>query len=432
MLTKAPKGTKDILPGDIHRWHAVERAFAEMCRRTGFTEIRTPVFEHTELFLRGIGDTTDVVQKQMYTFDDLGGRSLTLRPEGTAGVARAFTENKLYAETQPTKLWYEIACFRYEKPQSGRLREFHQFGVEIFGSADMTADAEVIGVADAFLRHLGLTQFELRINSIGCPECRPAYREALKAFLAPKYDELCDTCKSRYEKNPLRILDCKSPVCRELVRGAPVMMEHLCGECAAAFESLEADLEARGIAYTVDMGIVRGLDYYTKTAFEFVTDMIGAQGTVCGGGRYDHLLAELGGPDMPGVGFGLGIERLLLLLDTACVELPAEPGPDVFVAHIGDKAKLKAQGVAADLREAGLYAEIDASARGVKGQFKYADRTGARYALTIGDNELASGMAPLKDMRTGEQREVALDNLSAVIPDLIRDPSPINQKEGNT
>ncbi|MDR3225300.1 MAG: histidine--tRNA ligase [Clostridiales Family XIII bacterium] len=409
MLTKAPKGTKDILPAEIAKWHAAERAFAEECRRAGFAEIRTPVFEHTELFARGIGDTSDVVQKQMYTFEDLAHRSITLRPEGTAGVARAFIENKRYADMQPTKLWYEIACFRYEKPQSGRLREFHQFGVEIFGASDMTADAEVIGLADAFLRGLGLSDIELRINSIGCPACRPAYKDALIAFLAPKYDALCDTCKSRYEKNPLRILDCKSPVCQELVQGAPVMMDHLCDECLSAFDALKGDLEARGIAYVVDTGIVRGLDYYTKTAFEFVTDRIGAQGTVCGGGRYDHLLAELGGPDMPGVGFGLGIERLLLLLDEAGIALPAANVMDVFVVYIGDAAKLKAQAVVTALRKAGIAADMDAAARGVKGQFKYADRIGARYALTIGDDELASGEAPLKDMTTGDVQRVPLN-----------------------
>jgi histidyl-tRNA synthetase len=414
MLTKAPKGTKDILPGETFKWSLVEQAFRETCRRFGFGEIRTPVFEHTELFARGIGDTSDVVNKQMYTFEDLGGRSVTLRPEGTAGAARAFIENKLYAEALPLKLWYEIACFRYERPQAGRLREFHQFGVEIFGATDMTADAEVIELADVFLRGLGLSGLELRINSIGCSVCRPAYRAALKAFLEPRYEELCDTCKSRYEKNPLRILDCKSPVCRELTEGAPVMMDHLCGECAGAFEALKLDLEARGVAYTVDTGIVRGLDYYTKTAFEFVSDLIGAQDTVCGGGRYDHLIAELGGPDTPGVGFGLGIERLLLLLEKSGAALPEAAGPDVFVAFIGKEARLRAQSLTCALRAAGLSAELDTAARGVKGQFKYADRRRARYALTIGDEELASGVARLKDMTSGAERDVKLDDIGGV------------------
>ncbi|MDR1043129.1 MAG: histidine--tRNA ligase [Clostridiales Family XIII bacterium] len=411
MLIKAPKGTKDILPADTAKWRRLEQDFAEVCRRFGFTEIRTPVFEYTELFARGIGDTSDVVGKQMYTFEDLGGRSVTLRPEGTAGIARAFIENKLYAGAQPTKLWYGISCFRYEKPQAGRLREFHQFGVEIFGSSDMTADAEVIGLADAFLGGLGLTGLELRVNSIGCPACRPTYREALKAFLAPRYDELCDTCKSRYDKNPLRILDCKSPVCGEIVKGAPMMMDYLCPECSDAFGALRADLAARGIAYEVDAGIVRGLDYYTKTAFEFVTDMIGAQGTVCGGGRYDGLIEELGGPDVPGVGFGLGIERLLLLLEKSGAPQPEAPGPDVFVVFVGEEAKLRAQSVVTELRAGGIAADMDTAARGVKGQFKYADRSRARYALTIGDEEIASGTARLKDMETGDEREAPLDGI---------------------
>ncbi|MDR1495802.1 MAG: histidine--tRNA ligase, partial [Clostridiales Family XIII bacterium] len=395
VLIKGPKGTKDTLPGEAAKWRFVEREFRETCRRFEFGEIRTPLCEYTELFARGIGDASDIVRKQMYTFEDLGGRSVTLRPEGTAGAARAFIENNLANEALPVKLWYEIACFRYERPQSGRLREFHQFGTEIFGASDMTADAEVIELADVFLRGLGLTALELRVNSIGCPTCRPSYREALKDFLAPRYDELCDTCKSRYERNPLRILDCKSPVCNDLTKGAPVMMDYLCDECKDAFAALRANLTTRGVAYVVDTGIVRGLDYYTKTAFEFVTDMIGAQGAVCGGGRYDHLIAELGGPDVPGVGFGLGIERLLLLLERTETALPDVEVPDVFVVFIGDEAKLRAQAVAGALRASGLAVDLDTAARGVKGQFKYANRRGARFALTIGDAELASGKAPL-------------------------------------
>jgi histidyl-tRNA synthetase len=279
----------------------------------------------------------------------------------------------------------------------------------------MTADAEVIAIGDAFLRGLGIKDLELRVNSIGCPECRPAYREALKAFLAPKREGLCDTCKARYERNPLRILDCKSPVCQGLVQGAPVMMDHLCDGCRTAFDELAADLGARGIAYTVDTGIVRGLDYYTKTAFEFVTGGIGAQDTVCGGGRYDHLLAELGGPDMPGVGFGLGIERLLLLMESSGIEPAPAPGPDVFVVYVGGAAKLVAQRTVTELRRAGYYAELDSAARGVKAQFKYANRTGARYALTIGDEEIRTGLAPLKDMATGEERGVALDKVAEAL-----------------
>ena len=308
MLTNAPKGTKDMLPDQAYKWHYIEEAFAEICRNYGFEEIRTPVFEHTELFQRGVGDTTDIVQKEMYSFQDYGKRNITLKPEGTSPAVRAFVEHKLYAGAQPSKYYYNIPCFRYEKPQSGRLREFHQFGIETFGTSDMMADAEIISLAYDFLKEMGITDIELRINSVGCPECRKNHRQSLRTFLEPKYDQLCDTCKDRFDRNPMRILDCKSPVCHELVQGAPVMLDYLCDDCRDAFEQLKANLDAMGIEYTVDPGIVRGLDYYTKTAFEFVTTKIGAQGTVCGGGRYDHLVEEIGGPATPGVGFGLGKE----------------------------------------------------------------------------------------------------------------------------
>ncbi|MDR1953930.1 MAG: histidine--tRNA ligase [Clostridiales Family XIII bacterium] len=412
MAINAPKGTKDILPSQAYRWRYVERKFAELCERAGFSEIRTPEFEHTELFARGVGDTSDIVEKQMYTFSDYAGRSITLRPEGTAGVVRSFIEHKLYAGTMPAKLRYEISCFRYEKPQSGRLRAFHQFGVEIFGADGMIADTEVIALADDFLRGLGLTDLELRINSIGCPDCRGGYREALKAFLAPKYDELCETCKSRYERNPMRVLDCKSPHCHALTEGAPLMIDYLCDGCKEAFDDLQANLTALGIAYIVDPSIVRGLDYYTKTAFEFVTEHIGAQGTVCGGGRYDHLIEELGGPPIPGVGFGLGIERLLLLLENCGIDLPNPDGPDALVAFIGAEAKGGALQLLRSLREAGLSAEIDSLGRSIKNQFKYADRIGARHVVIIGDEELQSGQATVKDMNTGTQERVAFEKVA--------------------
>lgn len=410
---KAPKGTKDILPEQINRWQIVEEAFRETAYRFGFTEIRTPVIEHTELFARGIGDTTDVVEKQMYTFDDYGGRSITLRPEGTAGVCRAYLENKLYAGTQPAKLWYEIACFRYEKPQSGRLREFHQFGIEIFGSKDMLADAEVIAFGDSFLRGLGITALSLRINSIGCPKCRPVYRKRLTDYLADHYDELCDTCKTRYERNPMRILDCKSPVCQEIAAGAPVILESLCDECKDDFADLQENLDSLGVKYEIDDRIVRGLDYYTKTAFEFVSDQIGAQGTVCGGGRYDHLLKELGGDDIPGVGFGLGIERLLLVLEASGIELPTTQSADALIVYLdGGAAKAEALRIATTLRNEGFSAEIDANGRNMKGQFKYADRIGARYCVVIGGDELASREATVKDMATGEQKRVPFSDIA--------------------
>ncbi len=411
MLTKAPKGTKDIMPSQVYKWQYVERAFAEICRNYGFKEIRTPMFEHTELFARGVGDTTDIVEKQMYTFEDYAGRSITLKPEGTAGVGRAFIENKVFAEVQPTKLYYTIPCFRYEKPQSGRLREFHQLGLEIFGTDNMMADAEVICLAYDFLKSLGIDNLELRINSIGCPNCRAKHREALREFLKPKYDQLCNTCKGRFDKNPMRILDCKSEICQELVKGAPMMLDYLCDDCRAAFEELKADLDALGVSYIVDPGIVRGLDYYTKTAFEFVSNEIGAQGTVCGGGRYDNLLEELGGPHTPGVGFGLGIERLLLTMEAAGKEIPAPAGADVFIAVMGDAAKSYGLSLMRKLRLEGIHCEMDLLARNFKGQFKLADRLGAKYVVVIGDSELENKKLSIKEMATSSQEEVAMEDI---------------------
>ncbi|MDR1135537.1 MAG: histidine--tRNA ligase [Clostridiales Family XIII bacterium] len=415
MLTKAPKGTKDILPAQTYKWNFVEGVFDEICRKYGFQEIRTPVFEHTELFARGVGDTTDIVEKQMYTFDDYAGRSLTLRPEGTASVVRAFVENKLYAGVQPSKYYYEIPCFRYEKPQSGRLREFHQFGVEVFGSSDMITDAEVISLGADFLAELGIRNVELHINSIGCPDCRPNYRELLKDFLRPKYDELCDTCRGRFDRNPMRILDCKSPVCQELVKGAPMMLDHLCESCSGAFETLKEYLNAFEIDYVVDAGIVRGLDYYTKTAFEFVSGNIGAQGTVCGGGRYDNLICELGGPPAPGVGFGLGIERLLMVAEAEGFKIPAPAGADAFIVCAGTGCKTAGIALLKRLRKAGMHAEMDGMDRNMKGQLKQADRAGARYTLIIGEDELRLNKVSLKDMTSGEQRLVGMHDVEEEI-----------------
>ena len=411
MLTNAPKGTKDLLPGQVHKWHYVEGKFADICRRYGFKEIRTPMFEHTEVFARGIGDTTDVVQKEMYTFNDHGNRSITLKPEGTSGAVRAFIEHKQYAEVQPTKYYYNTDCFRYEKPQSGRLRHFHQFGIEVFGTPNMMADAEVICLAHDFLTDLGITEIELRINSVGCPECRKKYREALKAYLLPHYEDLCGTCKERFERNPMRIIDCKSEICQAIVKDAPRMIEYLCDDCRNAFEDLKSNLTAMGIDFTIDPNIVRGLDYYTKTAFEFVTTKIGAQGTVCGGGRYDHLVEELGGPPIPGVGFGLGIERLLLLMEANNAYFPEENRVDAFIAVMGDAAKAFGLKLARELRAKGITAEMDTLARNIKGQFKYADRLNARYTLVMGDNELEKGVVSLKDMVKSEQREIKIEDI---------------------
>ena len=411
MLTNAPKGTKDMLPDQAYKWHYIEEAFADICRRYGFQEIRTPVFEHTELFQRGVGDTTDIVQKEMYTFQDYGKRSITLKPEGTSPVVRAFTEHKLYAGVQPNKFYYNIPCFRYEKPQSGRLREFHQFGIETFGTMDMMADAECISLGYDFLQEMGITDVELRINSVGCPECRKKHREALREFLKPKYDELCDTCKDRFDRNPMRIIDCKSPICQELVAGAPMMIDYLCDDCRDAFEQLKANLDAMGIEYVVDPGIVRGLDYYTKTAFEFVTTKIGAQGTVCGGGRYDKLVEEVGGPSTPGVGFGLGKERLLLTMEACGVEIPEPSGADVFIAVMGDEAKAAGLKLMRELRKKGIAVQMDIMGRNIKNQFKYANRINARKTVVIGQDELEKNSFAIKDMATSQQVNVPMESI---------------------
>lgn len=411
MLTNAPKGTKDILPNQVYKWQHVENAFREACDKYVIKEMRTPVFEHTELFARGVGDTTDIVEKQMYTFEDYGKRSITLKPEGTSPIVRSFVEHKLYADVQPSKYFYIIPCFRYEKPQSGRLREFHQMGIEIFGTDNMMADAEVIGFASDFLSSMGIDDLELRINSIGCPECRETYRNALREFLKDKYDDLCDTCKGRYERNPMRILDCKSPECQVLVQGAPHMLDYLCEDCAAAFDDLKKNLDAMGIEYIVDPGIVRGLDYYTKTAFEFVSNKIGAQGTVCGGGRYDNLIELIGGPPIPGVGFGMGIERLLMILEATGKEIPTPDNLDVFIAVMGERAKLFGLKLMRDLRKQSVKAEMDSLGRNIKGQFKYADRLEAKYTVVIGDNELDQNMVSIKNMGTSEQKQVPLQDI---------------------
>jgi len=411
VFISAPKGTKDLLPDQVYKWHYVENKFSDICKRYGFKEIRTPMFEHTEVFARGIGDTTDVVQKEMYTFNDHAGRSITLKPEGTSGAVRAFIEHKQYAEVQPTKYYYNTDCFRYEKPQAGRLRHFHQFGIEVFGTSDMLADAEVISLGYDFLTELGITEIQLRINSVGCPDCRRKYRDALKEFLKPRYDELCNTCKDRYERNPMRILDCKSEICKKIVENAPRMLDYLCDDCRNAFEELKTNLTSMGIEYVIDPNIVRGLDYYTKTAFEFVTTKIGAQGTVCGGGRYDHLIEELGGPPIPGVGFGLGIERLIMLMEANDVKFPEESRPEVFIAVMGEAAKSFGLKLCRELRQKGVIAEMDTLSRNIKGQFKYADRLGAKYTLVIGEDELKKGVVSLKDMAKSEQREIKIENI---------------------
>ena len=412
MAINLPKGTKDMLPADAYKWHYIESEWAKICSEYGFKEIRTPVFEYTELFNRGVGDTTDIVQKEMYTFEDHGGRSISLKPEGTSPTVRAFIGSRLYAETQPTKVYYDTACYRYENAQAGRLREFHQFGIENFGTNSMLADAEIIALGSDFLSRMGVGDTELHISSVGCRNCRPLYREKLQDFLRPKYDCLCDTCKSRFEKNPMRILDCKSPEDKELVKDAPMMLDYLCDECKADFEELKSHLDVMGIPYIIDPAIVRGLDYYTKTAFEFkASNKLGAQDTVCGGGRYDHLIEEVGGPEMPGVGFGLGKERLLMLMEASEVEIKPEDGPQILVAWIGDEAREYSVSLVHELRSQGIRAEIDTKERNLKGQLKYADKLGVRYTAVIGDDEIKTGEITLKDMDKSEQIKVRREDL---------------------
>ena len=406
MAIKAPKGTKDTMPKDSFKVQYIEREFAELCRRYGFGEVRTPMFESTELFNRGVGETTDIVQKEMYTFEDLGHRSITLKPEGTSPAVRAFIESRDYAEMQPTKYYYNTPCFRYERPQAGRLREFHQFGVESFGTPDMMADAEVIALASDFLTKVGIEDIELRINSVGCRECRPVYRKALQDYLQPYYGELSETSKTRFESNPMRIIDSKDPHDQEIAQAAPDMLDYLCDDCRAAFKELKSNLDAMGIRYTIDPGIVRGLDYYTKTAFEFVTTGIGAQDTVCGGGRYDHLVEEIGGPSIPGVGFGLGKERLIILMEQKESLIEDNNAPDIAVSFIGDKARLYALGLLHELRQQGVAAIIDTLNRNLKGQMKYANKLKAGYSVVIGDDEIEHGVVTLKDMKSGEQKQI--------------------------
>ena len=408
LLTKAVRGTGDLLPGDSYKWQAVEKLLMETAETYGFRAIRTPVFEHTELFQRSVGDTTDVVQKEMYTFEDKGGRSITLRPEGTAGAARSILEHGLYSGPLPVKVSYLTSCYRYEKPQAGRLREFHQFGIELFGGATPTADAEVISVAHTAFRRLGLKNIALELNSIGCPVCRAEFQKALTAHFESHKEELCETCLGRLEKNPMRILDCKSPNCGEIAAGAPTVLEYLCGECAAHFDAVQANLKAAEISFTINPRIVRGLDYYTRTVFEFVSREIGTQGTVCGGGRYDGLIEELGGPHLPSLGFALGLERLMMLLEKQGIELPDAPKCLLYIAGVGDEAQREAYKTTMLLRDEGFYTECDVVGRSLKAQMKYADKLGARFSMVLGEDELKTGKGKLKDMKTGEQREVEL------------------------
>ena len=411
MLTQAPKGTQDVLPQDSYRWQQSEEIMRKTCAMAGYREVRTPVFEHTELFARGVGDTTDVVQKEMYTFLDKGGRSITLKPEGTAGAVRAFIEAHLYAEPLPIKMCY-ISCpvFRYEKPQSGRLREHHQLGVEVFGAKDASVDAEIIRLALDVQTACGIEGLRVAINSIGCPNCRGKYHEILKEYLRPKLGELCKTCNERFERNPLRVLDCKE--CADKVQDAPSMLDTLCDECKAHFESLQRNLTALGIQYQIDSRIVRGLDYYTKTVFEIITDAPGGgELTVCGGGRYDGLVEQLGGPSLPGVGFGMGVERILMVQDMRGVTPVAPRLYDAFVCTLGDEARIEGMKLVRELRQGGIKADLDHAARSLKAQFKYANKIGAPYVVVLAGDELEKGVAKLRDMNGATEQEIPRENL---------------------
>ncbi len=414
-MINRPKGTQDVLPSESGKWQAVEAAAREVARRFNLHEIRTPVFEHTELFLRGVGETTDIVGKEMYTFNDKGNRSITLKPEGTAGVVRSFIENGLFNLPMPLKTYYFTPVFRYERPQSGRLREHHQFGVEVFGSALPETDAEIMHAAHMFFSGLGVPGLCANINSIGCPECRPKYNAALRAYYSDNAEKLCAQCTDRLEKNPLRLLDCKQESCQPLRDNAPRTLDHLCNECAEHFEGVKHGLDCCGVPYNVDSSIVRGLDYYTRTVFEFISDSLGAKSTVCGGGRYDNLVQSLGGKPTPAAGFGLGFERLLIMLERLGKQPDANTYTDIYIAPLGQAERAAALRLVSQLRGAGLSAETDLAGRALKAQLKYAEKLGAAYSAVIGGDELESGSLSLKNMHTGESVKLAFNDIGGYI-----------------
>ncbi|MDY4129362.1 histidine--tRNA ligase [Peptostreptococcus porci] len=412
MVISAPRGTKDITPKESYKWNFLENKFKEICSIYGYEEIRTPIFEHTELFKRGVGDTTDIVQKEMYSFVDKGDREITLKPEGTAGVVRAFIEHKMNADAQPTKLFYITPCFRYERPQSGRQRQFHQFGVEAIGGDSPSLDAEVIALAMQFLNELGLNDLSVSINSVGCPVCRESYNRLLKDYLLQKSDVLCDLCNDRREKNPMRVIDCKNETCQANIVDIPLMADHLCEDCQKHFETLKEYLDEMEIRYSVDKKIVRGLDYYKRTAFEIISNDLGSQSTVCGGGRYDGLVELIGGPKgFSGIGFGMGAERLLLTLEANDIEIENPNRTDIFIVTIGEKAKLKSFSLLKELRKEHFSADKDHLDRSVKAQFKYSNKINSKFTIVIGDDELEKDEASLKDMETGEQRLIKISEI---------------------
>ena len=415
MTIQPARGTRDIYGADLAAFKQVENTAREFAKRYGFGEIQTPIFESTEVFCRGVGETSDIVSKEMYTFTDKDGAMYALRPEGTASVARAIIENGKASDTLPLKYFYIINCFRYEKPEAGRSREFVQFGTEMFGAPGAGADFTIISLASTAIRELGITNVRLHINSIGCPQCRPVYREKLQEYLRAHKDELCDTCLSRMETNPLRVLDCKNDSCRKVAEGAPHTIDHLCPDCEAHLHELQADLDAAGIPYVMDPHIVRGLDYYTRTVFEFIAEGIGAQSTVCGGGRYDGLMEELGGPKMAGIGFGMGITRLILAMQQCGVVIENPNKPKLYIASMGKAAEQRALTIVSGLRAAGINADCDVLSRSLKAQMKYADKIGAQYVLMLGDNEIETGVAVLKEMATGEQRDVRIEEIGTAL-----------------
>jgi histidyl-tRNA synthetase len=431
-MIRKPRGTNDILPKEINEWLFVEDEFRKICREYNFGEIRTPMFEKTSLFKRGVGDTTDIVKKEMYNVlsDDAlekygndnstNSDGFTLKPEGTAPIVRAFVENKLYAEKQPTKLFYITPCFRHERPQAGRLRQFHQFGIETFSAVSATADAEIISLADVFFRRLGIDNLTLKINSVGCPKCRDIYHKELKNYLEPRLNDLCVTCNERYITNPLRILDCKNEKCQDNLVEAPLITDYLCDECSEHFEELKISLDAVGVKYVVDPKIVRGLDYYTKTAFEFISTDLGAQATVCGGGRYNGLVKQVDGPETPGVGFGLGIERLLMILKARGFEFNVNKTLDIFIVTFDKETKIKGMELVTKLRKKGMSADLDHIERSFKAQFRYSDSLDSKYTIILGQDEIKNNILSLKNMKTGEQIEIEMDNIEKII-ELVRE-----------
>ncbi len=416
LITRAPKGTKDILPKESYKWQYIERIMRDVCMQFNFKEIRVPTFEHTELFLRSVGDTTDIVNKEMYTFTDKGNRSITLKPEGTAGVARAFVQNNLGAGTLPVKIYYiNSPIFRYERPQAGRYREHHQFGIEMFGAEAAYADVEIILLAMTLLKKIGITSLNLHINSIGCPKCRPQYNEKLQNYFKDNLEKMCGTCKERFETNPLRMLDCKINSCQAIVKDAPKTFENLCNECEEHFDTLKKSLDQINVKYIVDPLIVRGLDYYTKTVFELITDTIGAQGTVCGGGRYDHLIEEVGGKPLPGIGFGMGMERLLLTMENAGTKIPEPKNIDIYLLSESDDSKAMSIMIANELRKKGFIVETDFVGRSLKAQMKYADKIDCRYVAIIDDESVSTNVVRLRNMEDGKQKEIKINEISKEI-----------------